>query len=82
MTLTNLYGDNFSFTDSTETEFGIPPRTFKSFLLAADEVGMSRLYGGIHYPWGNEAGIKNGRLIGQYVFDRLKTRKATGTPGK
>lgn len=82
MTLTNLYGDNFVFSDSTEVEFGIPPRTFKSFLLAADEVGMSRLYGGIHYPWGNEAGIKNGRLIGQYVFDRLKTRKATGAPGK
>ena len=24
--LTKLFGDNFAFTDSTETEFGLPPR--------------------------------------------------------
>lgn len=74
--LTNIYGDNFSFSDSTEMEFGISPRTFNSFMEAANEVGMSRLYGGIHYPWGNEAGIKNGALVGQYVFEQTKTKKS------
>jgi membrane-associated phospholipid phosphatase len=73
--LTNLLGDNFSFSDSTEMEFGIEPRTFNSFLQAADEVGASRLYGGIHYRRGNESGLKCGRLVGQYVFDKLKTKK-------
>jgi hypothetical protein len=72
--LTNMFGDNFAFTDSTEMEFGLPARSFDSFLAAADEVGMSRMYGGIHYRRGNEAGLKNGRQIGQYVFDQLKTR--------
>lgn len=73
--LTNLYGDNFEFTDSTEMEFGIGPRSFKSFRAAADEVGMSRLYGGIHYRRGNVAGLKCGQEVGQYVFDKVKTRK-------
>jgi hypothetical protein len=73
--LTNLIGDNFSFTDSTEVEFGIDPRTFKSFQEAADEVGVSRMYGGIHYRQGNEEGLKNGRKIGQFVFEEVKTRK-------
>lgn len=74
--LTNIYGDKFSFSDSTEMEFGISPRTFNSFMEAANEVGMSRLYGGIHYPWGNEAGIRNGTLVGQYVFEQTKTKKS------
>ncbi|MBL7827933.1 MAG: vanadium-dependent haloperoxidase [Saprospiraceae bacterium] len=73
--LTNMYGDNFSFTDSTEVEFGIEPRTFQSFKQAADEVGVSRLYGGIHYKRGNEAGLKCGKDLGQYVFDKVKTKK-------
>lgn len=73
--LTNLFGDNFSFSDSTETEFGIDPRTFNSFNEAAEQVGVSRLYGGIHYKQGNQAGLKSGREIGQFVFDKMKTRK-------
>lgn len=74
--LTAIFGDNFAFVDSTETEFNIPPRAFQSFQQAADEVGMSRLYGGIHYRRGNEAGLKCGRQLGQYVSGKLVTRKA------
>ncbi|HNG90343.1 MAG TPA: vanadium-dependent haloperoxidase, partial [Saprospiraceae bacterium] len=73
--LTTMYGDNFTFTDSTELEFGIPVRTFKSFREAADEVGMSRLYGGIHYRQGNVAGLKSGAEIGAYVAQKLKTKR-------
>ncbi len=82
MVLTDLYGDNFTFSDSTEMEFGIPPRTFKSFNTAADEVGMSRLYGGIHYRQGNMAGLKNGREIGHYIADKIKTRRSAGSLGE
>ena len=74
-TLTGLFGDNFAFTDSTEMEFGIDPRSFNSFYQASEEVGMSRLYGGIHYRRGNEAGLKCGKEIGQFVVTDLKTRK-------
>lgn len=73
--LTHIYGDNFSFTDSTETEFGIDPRTFPSFRAASEQVGQSRLYGGIHYKQGNQAGLRNGKVIGDYIFDKIKTRK-------
>lgn len=80
--LTQLYGDNFSFTDSTEMEFGIPPRTFGSFYEASTEVGLSRLYGGIHFRRGNEAGLKCGKELGQLVFEKVKTRKSEGAPTK
>lgn len=81
-TLTGLFGDNFSFTDSTEVEFGIPPRTFNSFHEAAEEVALSRLYGGIHYRRGNEAGLKCGKEIGNYVLQTVKTRKEGASSGQ
>lgn len=73
--LTGIYGDNFAFTDSTEVEFNIPARSFKSFHEAADQVGVSRLYGGIHYRRGNEAGLACGREVGRHVLESVKTRK-------
>jgi len=73
--LTQLYGDNFSFTDSTETEFGIAPRTFDSFYQASDEAGISRMYGGIHYSRGNTAGAKCGREVGKIIIEQIKTRE-------
>ncbi len=73
--LTFTFGDNVGFTDSTEVEFGLPPRTFTSFNAAADEVGMSRLYGGIHYRTGNVVGLKNGRLVGDFICKKLKLKK-------
>jgi PAP2 superfamily len=73
--LTHMFGDNFAFTDNTEVEFGLPERSFKSFQEAADQVGMSRLYGGIHYASGNREGLKCGRNVGRFVISKLKTRK-------
>ena len=37
---------------------------------------MSRLYGGIHYPMGNQNGAKQGRCIGRTVLERVRTRVA------
>lgn len=73
--LTKLFGDNYAFTDSTETEFGMPPRTFKSFYQAADEAGISRMYGGIHYRPAVENGGKQGKLVGEWVASKVITRK-------
>lgn len=73
--LTHLFGDNFAFTDSTELEFGLSPRTFPSFGDAAKEAAISRLYGGIHYRPAIENGFKEGTAIGNLVVDRVKTRK-------
>ena len=37
---------------------------------------MSRLYGGIHYPMGNENGAVQGRCIGRHVLARVHSRRS------
>lgn len=78
--LTGLFGDNFSFTDSTEILFGLKSRKFSSFYAAAEESSMSRVYGGIHYPTTAMISKKQGRQIGAHVlslynFQSTATRK-------
>lgn len=75
VTLTDLFGENFSFTDSTEIEFGLPARSFPSFAAAAEEAAISRMYGGIHYRPAIENGIVEGRALGEYIVKKLKTRR-------
>ncbi|QNF33059.1 vanadium-dependent haloperoxidase [Adhaeribacter swui] len=77
--LTELYGDNFAYTDSTEIVFGLPPRQFKSFHQAAEEAAVSRLYGGIHYIPSITNGQTEGRQVGELVVNKIKTRKADNT---
>lgn len=73
--LTHLYGDNFTFIDSTEVEYGLAPRQFKSFIEASEEAAISRLYGGIHYRSAIENGVNQGRQVGNHIVNRLETRK-------
>lgn len=42
-------------------------RNFTSLAACADEVGLSRIYGGIHYPFDNEEGKRCGARIGEFV---------------
>ncbi len=74
--LTSLFGDTFAYTDSTETEFGLTARSFKSFYEASEEAAISRLYGGIHYRPAVENGVKEGRAVGAFILDQVKTRKS------
>lgn len=74
ITLTSLYGDSFSFIDSTETKYGLPSRNFKSFQHAADEAAISRLYGGIHFRPAIINGSVEGKQVGTLVTTTLKTR--------
>ena len=48
VTLTDLFGQDFQFTDTTEVMYGLPERNYNSFLHASEEAAISRLYGGIH----------------------------------
>ena len=73
--LTALLGP-VAFEDSTNLALGHPVRRYASFQEAADEAAMSRLYGGIHFPMGNENGKALGRCVGQVVLERLRTRAA------
>jgi hypothetical protein len=71
--LTGLLG-TVAFEDSTNLALGHAVRRYQSFQEAADEAAMSRLYGGIHYPMGNENGKALGRCVGRVVLERLRTR--------
>jgi hypothetical protein len=75
--LTDVFGENFAFSDSTEMEYGLPVRSFPSFANAAAEAAISRLYGGIHYRRAIEEGTTQGKKVGELVVARVKTR-ATG----
>jgi PAP2 superfamily len=65
--LTDLFGRRYDFVDHTHDERGLAPRRFGSFLEAADEAAVSRLYGGIHFRAAIENGLAQGRRIGRAV---------------
>jgi hypothetical protein len=73
--MTHCFGDKLSFTDTSLVEFNIPARKIESFRKAAEEAAMSRLYGGIHYRFDNEEGLKVGKQVGQLVVSRLRMKR-------
>lgn len=75
VTLTDIFGDNFSFLDSTEVEFGLTARSFNSFKHASQEAAISRLYGGIHYRPAIEHGMVQGSALGEYISTKVRTRR-------
>jgi hypothetical protein len=62
--LTDTFGPT-AFTDRTHERQGIPARSFDSFMDAAHEAAISRLYGGIHFRAAIERGIEQGLCIGR-----------------
>jgi hypothetical protein len=72
--LTNIFGENFAFSDDTELQFGLPTRSYTSFDQAAKEAAMSRFYGGIHFMAAITNGSKQGAAIGDYLNIKLKMR--------
>ncbi|MCC6290254.1 MAG: vanadium-dependent haloperoxidase [Chitinophagaceae bacterium] len=73
--LTNIYGDNTAFRDSTERPWGWADRNFQSTKQAAKEAGISRYYGGIHYMRAIEVSADQGEKIGNLVSTKLKMKK-------
>lgn len=72
--LTDMFGPAYAFEDGTHSDDGLPARRFASFWAAAEEAGISRLYGGIHFRSAIERGLDQGRCIGAYA-NALRTRK-------
>lgn len=65
--LTALFGADYAFVDNSQARLGFALRSFPSFRAAAEEAAVSRLYGGIHFPTGNAAGLDQGVCVGQRV---------------
>jgi MYXO-CTERM domain-containing protein len=68
------FGDKHSFAVTSETLVGAAyTRSFSSFSDAAQENADSRIYGGIHYRFSNEAGLGLGEKVADYVLtNKLK----------
>lgn len=65
--LTHFYGtDALTFTTRSDTIQGVF-RTFHSLAECADEVGMSRIYGGFHFSFDNTAGKESGGKVADYI---------------
>jgi membrane-associated phospholipid phosphatase len=66
-TLASFFGsDRIRFTSTSDGLPGVT-RTFESFWAAAEEAGMSRIYGGIHWQFDNVDGLASGKMLGKYV---------------
>jgi hypothetical protein len=72
--LTELYGDDFAFEDTSEIPYGLPTRSYNSFIHAAEEAAISRFYGGIHYMMAIEEGVKEGDQIGKFIIKNISSK--------
>lgn len=82
MVLTKRFGDNFAFEDTSDLAYIGMKRKFNSFMDAAMEASISRLYGGIHYRTGVEEGTRQGTRIGEYINDKIRLKEEDSTAGK
>ncbi len=69
--LTGILGNKVSFTTSTDSTNKLDDRSFTSITQAADEAGMSRVYGGVHWQSDSRDGLTAGRNLGNYVLKNL-----------
>lgn len=79
--LTSIYGD-MAYLDDVEVDYGITPRHFNSFMEAAEEAAISRLYGGIHYLPAIEHGRSQGRRIGESIVSRIRLSPTMPHPSR
>jgi PAP2 superfamily len=68
--LSHFFGENFTYEDTVEERFGLKKRAFTSFKQAAEEAGISRFYGGIHFMDAITNGQKQGVLVGENVMNK------------
>ncbi|WP_207511595.1 vanadium-dependent haloperoxidase [Longitalea luteola] len=73
--LEHIYGKQTPFRDSTERAWGFTDRNFDSPRHAADEAGMSRFYGGIHYRPSIFVARDQGEKVGNCILSKLHMRK-------
>ena len=77
--LSDYFGESTPFT--TES-LGLPGvrRSFDSFQQAAQEAGRSRIFGGIHFEFSNQAGQLLGRSVANEVLKRFRVSEDLTPP--
>jgi PAP2 superfamily len=69
--LSHFFGEKFNYDDTVEERFGLKARSFTSFKQAAEEAGISRFYGGIHFMDAIINGQKQGEMVGNHVVKKI-----------
>jgi len=69
--LTTMFGDRFAFHDDADKEYIGMEKDFTSFIQAAQEASISRLYGGIHYRISLDKGNECGKKIGGFILQKI-----------
>jgi PAP2 superfamily/PEP-CTERM motif len=75
--LEQFFGTNYSFTTNAEEGPANPltgadlSRTYASFDEAANEAGLSRIYGGIHFSFDNTTGQEIGANVANYTINNF-----------
>ncbi|MHA4845205.1 vanadium-dependent haloperoxidase [Flavitalea antarctica] len=69
-----VLGEDLAFTDHSYDFRGFPPRSYSSLFAAAEEAGISRLYGGIHYRPSIITGLSVAKELGN-VIGNIKLHK-------
>ncbi|MEG4918446.1 MULTISPECIES: chemotaxis protein CheB [unclassified Microcoleus] len=70
--MSSVFGSDYGFADRGDRSVNTL-RTYQNFSEAADESGMSRIYGGIHFMSANVDGLSTGRKLGNYVLQNFLT---------
>jgi hypothetical protein len=73
--LSHFFGDNYPYEDTVEMRYGLPARYYQSFKQAAEEAGISRFYGGIHFMDAITNGQKQGERVATHIIQKY-TEKA------
>lgn len=68
--MNSVFGSDFGFADKGDKTINTL-RTYENFAEAADESGISRIYGGIHFASANVDGLSSGRNLGNYVVQNF-----------
>jgi hypothetical protein len=71
--------DAIPFTLATDSAPGGAPRTYPGFSAAAAEAGRSRVLGGLHFEFSNQAGLGIGRAVASEVLTARLLRDAGPT---
>ncbi len=79
--LTSIFGASFGFMDDTEEKYGLPTRTFSSFVAASEEAAISRLYGGIHFMPAITDGFEQGKQVGKFIIENIEFKEQPANDG-
>ena len=70
--LESVFGQNYHFAATSASVPGVV-REFDSFKAYAEDCGLARIYGGIHFRTAVEEGARQGRKVGNWIVENFLT---------